>query len=1027
MIIQEKRSLEMALEFVEIEIIDDEVDRHHATNISGRHEIHGYYNSPTKAFIVAYGKEPATFLTAKTPYSKTRTWRNISGVDSIFQDEWLEELNGIAGISIRAMCAGHNSERLAYIIFNLESQDYDESLKVANSLSQLPEVKAQVWDSRGGRPLIVLTGKMWFGKNGWNRWWSSMPETIKECLLYVHQQDDKKELAKVRPSGKKDGVLIKLADVLQYFKSFYFMEPAIYLTGGIVNNGETTGDVEILYRGLEEDWKHWGPILFRIQRMFPREVWSRVHLLDDKYHGPFTSNIPLFKLKAETYPDFDISQMQERTPRIKIESARVAKEAADSRKEDEIKMFRYFLPLKGASGYREGERYSIDAVKEAFRDKKTNKPDPERYPLIVQKKYDGARNYIFKEGDRVEIITEEGLNVTRRYPETIKELKSIEHPRSFILDCEGEMWSGEKHEGREYMAAYAHSKSLPDDSKIVFNCFDCLFIEDPTMSKHDLNFKAGDLHKESQETRLRYLNEIPFRQSTMDEPDPKYRLNKTPSIVCRLESQLEAAIKKTSTDESSEGSMVKSAKGDYPLTGFTKEIIKFKKMAELHAIIYKIFPTKVAGVYNYGLALKVPTGQDAEEKVLIEIPNKTGNFMIIGKSYSTKTKAKIGQICTISYHTLNLYKNPETGKFRLHVYEPRWYELRLQQTEPDTTTDAIATAKEAKLLATKTVGEKKFALMNFKEFEEYFEEDSSAGSPFDWRLNSLDPDEYEEWFNANAEALFPEFYEFEGDPFLESPPETGIYEFVIQHHYRGASFHIDFRLEHNSWLIGWTLMDQKEGVIKESVDTIQEAKLADKDLGKISKVNNEPGMKNVKVLAEPKARQPKIWLRLQGVTDPGEVGGTREFPGIFNIIDKGIVEYGSQKTWFHEYWIHGTNFDGRWVMRKLPVAPGWERVGEEKTVWMAWKAKDPLPYVLSADTVRDGWMPPLGFSALPKETRSKILDEFQYWKSKEEEDAKVKRDALVDWIKSEHRKGRKPFTAFGSEDESDVLEIVVGD
>jgi len=45
------------------------------------------------------------------------------------------------------------------------------------------------------------------------------------------------------------------------------------------------------------------------------------------------------------------------------------------------------------------------------------------------------------------------------------------------------------------------------------------------------------------------------------------------------------------------------------------------------------------------------------------------------------------------------------------------------------------------------------------------------------------------------------------------------------------------------------------------------------------------------------------------------------------------------------------------------------------------------------------WVPPEGFSALPKEIRNKIPKEFKYWMMEEEKDRMAMRDALVNAIK----------------------------
>jgi hypothetical protein len=241
-----------------------------------------------------------------------------------------------------------------------------------------------------------------------------------------------------------------------------------------------------------------------------------------------------------------------------------------------------------------------------------------------------------------------------------------------------------------------------------------------------------------------------------------------------------------------------------------------------------------------------------------------------------------------------------------------------------------------------------------------------------------------------------------------NPPENKTYKFVMQFHYRGKSRHIDFRCKINDHLVGWTLNEQVAGALKEPIENMSQAK---KDTGawrKTSKINNEPGMGNVKLLTETKAPEPVEWLTFEGVVPEGEVGATKEYRGVFSILDSGTVEFGAQKSRFHEYFLHGKKFDGRWLVRQLPVRGLKPQEGKAPLkgnfVWFTWKAKDDTPYTISKSAVDDRWVPPLGVSALPKAIRNRIPSKFRYWKKTSQNERLKVRDALVEALKKKEVK-----------------------
>lgn len=114
--------------------------------------------------------------------------------------------------------------------------------------------------------------------------------------------EEKEELAPVNPSGEKIGEEISLEEVLSYLKdkSFLLKSPLIWLVGGLVTQGKTEGDIDILINFPENIPKEIKiPLEFRILRCLPEKLRERVSIMYNEYSSPFTDHIELADLKVE--------------------------------------------------------------------------------------------------------------------------------------------------------------------------------------------------------------------------------------------------------------------------------------------------------------------------------------------------------------------------------------------------------------------------------------------------------------------------------------------------------------------------------------------------------------------------------------------------------------------------------------------------------------------------------------------------------------------------------------------------------
>jgi len=268
-------------------------------------------------------------------------------------------------------------------------------------------------------------------------------------------------------------------------------------------------------------------------------------------------------------------------------------------------------------------------------------------------------------------------------------------------------------------------------------------------------------------------------------------------------------------------------------------------------------------------------------------------------------------------------------------------------------------------------------------------------------------------------------------PPIDYPEEPNkLYDFVAQNHFRGRSCHLDLRFSRNGILEGWTIAHQRPGAIKEPVLTLAQARRLAKDpktwkldlrTGKIlprkvrtkikgkERVVIRPGL----LFASRKAAEiPKDWLRIEGVTrkpEPGEkppVGATRQFPGVFHILDSGKFTFGARKPWFFEYFMDGKVFRGRYAFRLVArvrkqeddVLPFGTPEAEARLrfYWTFMGTLSGPPYVLSQEAIEKNWLPPVGAAALPPRIRNSVPRELRYWELEDEEEALEARRKLAE-------------------------------
>lgn len=751
------------------------------------------------------------------------------------------------------------------------------------------------------------------------------------------------------PSGKVTGKPIILDEVLKHLGSFSIKNPIAWIVGGLANHGQSPNDIDILINlpPEESDSTLARVIRFRIQRSMPSDLWNRIHWLYHDGTGPFSSHIPLFSLEA-----------------VKLPSSRVEMAAAG------VQPGHFFRQPKPKSGHIKKDIYSIKALLEII-------PD-DAYPVEAEQKYDGMRGQLHAWNGNVKIYSEDGGDITDRFPTFVSQLKGS----NLILDAEITGSVNGKHVGRSDVSGYAHTRGKVDDS--IF-----------TADTHDVVWKDGkDLHSLPRVERLKLLQSLKLGD----------KFSIAPHEVAENQSELARIVKHFSGLPGSEGSVIKSMKSIYELDGLSNLWWKFKKDFAIDAKVIEV--VKAGNAFNYLCTIDK------------DIP--------IGKTYNTSLKASVGDIIEVSVGNINKYTdkdrswynwvfprvldiknsgtpddevtadliNKESGGFIQEKPWPSRYKSLLFAVEliQDVNTYDPASVNNRQLLDDHRLthawassilsGQKfKYSISVVKKLHDFIvKEMGNRGFVHNTPI-VLSTDAMQKLVTYRRHMKQPVDLELftAFDEFISLSRKK---RFVIQHHWRGKSVHMDFRLEDPSGknLVGWTLFDEIASKISNPVESLQEAVEADKQ--DISKIDLNTGVpKDQKIQVVQKGPQPLNWLNVQGYVGPGSVGATKDHPGIFHIIDKAMYEPGADKPFFKEYFLYGKIFKGRYVLRKLPSTGNFKDSGKSPFVWFFWKPEDQTPYILSSRAIRKQDFPigEASSSWLPSDWESKIPEELIWW------------------------------------------------
>lgn len=363
---------------------------------------------------------------------------------------------------------------------------------------------------------------------------------------------------------------------------------------------------------------------------------------------------------------------------------KTAKEAVSKNKITPLEFFYAMKPTKPDYGEK---RSAIERFVDFF--------DEEDFPVLASKKMDGINSIIQKHKDKIKVWTEQGQDITGKVPHLVEAIKKLP-VETFSVLAELEMWEGSKHYPREATAGQINRK-VPDDSNIIANIYTSTYMDGPNIK--DIK---GDIHELPEDERQEYLDYLKISQSTNGVPDVSLRFNVVPNTLVNNKKELRRAVSLLSLKPASEGVVTKKNSAIYYLDGNSRNGWgKYHLTSYLAGIIIEPIETKVKGTFNYAYALE-PGNFNIARKNLEEVKDK--EYVVLGKTFSSATNFKRGDVILIEFETFNFSKNKKDDTIDVSAWAPRVIG-RSNRTTPETIKEAVARARKERVLSSKEIDE----------------------------------------------------------------------------------------------------------------------------------------------------------------------------------------------------------------------------------------------------------------------------------------------------------------------------------
>lgn len=481
----------------------------------------------------------------------------------------------------------------------------------------------------------------------------------------------------------KDKRLSWLSSRAQELPDFVWIPDFVSITGSTIFADRPPHDLDIVVRVDRMD----SLLSLKLDRVFREYLEHPPHLVLEPA-GPNWPYFPLYDLVLRKKNKFEVTSINEpefarRIYHQRAATEEVAKQAQQSREEDKLKLFRFYLGMKPTRITLAGERQTVDRFVSYFTE--------DDFPVLNSKKFDGVHLLIFRKGDKVEIWSDDGSQFDNaRMPSAIKELVALKAD-NFIVEVEMEQWLDKIHQPREAAAAKLHRKEIEDDADLILNVFTCLFLNDE------------NLHKESESRRQEALDSLGIKYSTNGVPDLSHKLNKVPNDICDTPKELKKSTEKLRFVAASEGVVAKKANSVYYLDGNARQgWIKFHNNALLTAKVIEAIETKTAGVFNYRYGIR-PGDYAFAPGDMTEVGDE--ELVEVGKTFSTTVECSRGDLIQVEFETFNLTHDMRTDVSVISAWAPVFFATLDSRGEPDELDDILKRAEKERILQRKEITE----------------------------------------------------------------------------------------------------------------------------------------------------------------------------------------------------------------------------------------------------------------------------------------------------------------------------------
>ena len=428
---------------------------------------------------------------------------------------------------------------------------------------------------------------------------------------------------------------VTLTEVLESLPQELIINQPVYLSGRPVNEGRVDpasgSDIDVIFPPLGEE----------LADCLPPEISELLHTFYDADAPAIGFALPIYRIILKRLPlPIPDGEPDETLPRPEA-------------------MKRSLVPafVKPAPGFEEFEFGDPETLWENWA---REHAIPQGKKVVVEPKWDGFVMAFVKDGDDVEIVTEDEKRDRAKYlPQLVEEVKS--------LPCDQVVFFGE-------VIWFQDGKATEREQAIR------LVISKEVMADLDLKVFTYEIVRSDGEdlSKLGYLERMRHLDKLL--PRDKKHFKKTPRYVVDTKAEFLNAVEKVKDLEGSEGAMAKledwvfaEATVDKEGIGRTRGMAKFKKTYDVEVEVAKVIPKRESETHK-----PIP-GQWMYDCV---VRDEQSNAIPIGTTYTTSLKANVGDIITVRTQRLRAYTDDKGRILKLSWMWPKVLGLREKRKEP---------------------------------------------------------------------------------------------------------------------------------------------------------------------------------------------------------------------------------------------------------------------------------------------------------------------------------------------------------